>query len=389
MPAAPRPFAALIVAAGEGLRAGQPVPKQFAPWRGKPVLRHSAEALRKAGADPLVVAIPAGAEDIAHDVLAVIEGVLFVTGGATRQASVRAGLEALADAPPEAVLIHDAARPDVPERVIGALLDALRQHEGAVPALPLVDSIIAADAEIMRGPADRGALRRVQTPQAFRFAAILAAHRAWTGAADAGDDAQVLHAAGGTVALVTGDERMAKLTFAADFAAPSTSGAPPVRLGTGYDVHRLAAGEELWLGGINIPHHRGLAGHSDADVALHALVDAILGALGDGDIGTHFPPSDPRWRGAASGQFLTHAAELTRAAGYRIAHLDCTIICEEPRIGPHRAAMRQRIAELAGIDIGAVSVKGTTTEGLGFTGRGEGIAAQAAATLIRDAWGHA
>lgn len=389
MPAAARPFAALIVAAGEGLRAGQPVPKQFAPWRGKPVLRHSAEALRKAGADPLVVAIPAGAEDIARDVLAGIDGVLFVTGGATRQASVRAGLEALADAPPEAVLIHDAARPNVPEPVIKALLEALREHEGAVPALPLVDSIVAADAEIMRGPADRGALRRVQTPQAFRFAAILAAHRAWTGAAEAGDDAQVLHAAGGAVALLPGDERLAKLTFAADFAAPSAPAAPPVRLGTGYDVHRLAAGEELWLGGINIPHHRGLAGHSDADVALHALVDAILGALGDGDIGTHFPPSDARWRGAASGQFLTHAAELTRAAGYRIAHLDCTIICEEPRIGPHRAAMRQRIAELAGIDIGAVSVKGTTTEGLGFTGRGEGIAAQAAATLIRDAWGHA
>lgn len=376
----PPAFAAVIVAAGEGLRAGQPLPKQFAPWRGKPVLRHSLEVLQAAGARELVIAIPANARAEAERVIKGIAGVHLVPGGATRQASVRAALEALAEAAPERVLIHDAARPDLPEAVIDRLLDALATQAGAIPVLPIVDSLVAADDTLMGAPADRAALRRVQTPQAFRFADILAAHRAWSGAANAGDDAQVLQAAGGQVALVAGDERLAKLTFAADFAAPT---APPIRVGTGFDVHRLVAGEELWLGGLLIPHAKGLAGHSDADVVLHAIVDAVLGALGDGDIGVHFPPSDPRWKGAASSQFLMHAAGLARAAGYAIAHLDCTIICEAPRIGPHRAAMRARIAELAGLAVEAVSIKGTTTEGLGFTGRGEGIAAQAIATLVR------
>lgn len=381
MTPSPRPaFAAIVVAAGEGLRAGQPIPKQFAPWRGKPLLRHSVEALLANGARPLIVAIPPGADAVAEEVLAGLLDARFVIGGATRQASVRAALESLTDDAPERVLIHDAARPDLPGAVVGRLLDALAHNPGAIPVLPVVDSLVEADDAVMRAPADRLRLRRAQTPQAFRFADILAAHRQWPGRPDAGDDAQVLHAAGQEVGLVEGDERLKKLTFAGDFTPP----APPVRVGTGFDVHRLVAGEELWLGGVLIPHHKGLSGHSDADVALHALVDAVLGALGEGDIGTHFPPSDPRWKGAESGQFLAHAAHLAREAGYDIAHLDCTLICEAPRIGPHRAAMRARIAALAGIDTSAVSIKGTTTEALGFTGRGEGIAAQAAATLVRQ-----
>jgi 2-C-methyl-D-erythritol 4-phosphate cytidylyltransferase / 2-C-methyl-D-erythritol 2,4-cyclodiphosphate synthase len=371
--------AAIIVAAGAGLRAGQAFPKQFALWRGKPVLRHSVEAMSAAGIAPILVVIPENAEDIAAKCVAGIDGVLFTTGGATRQQSVKAGLEALAAYSPNCVLIHDAARANLPSDVIARLITALSDHPAAIPVLPVVDSLTAADGALMGEPADRHALRRVQTPQAFHFTAILAAHRAWAGAADAGDDAQVARAAGLKVALVDGDENLHKLTFAHDFAANS----PPVRVGNGYDVHRLEAGEELWLCGVKIDHPLGLAGHSDADVAIHALVDALLGAIGAGDIGQHFPPSDPQWRGASSDQFLAHAARLIGAAGYTIGHVDLTIICEAPKIGPHREAMRARLAEIMGVDIGAVSVKATTTEKLGFTGRGEGIAAQASATLIR------
>lgn len=374
------PFAAIVVAAGQGVRAGQAVPKQFALWRGKPVVRHSVEALLASGANPLVVAIAPGSEERAKEALRELDGVSFVAGGETRQQSVCNALEALAPAAPTHVLIHDAARPDLPDEVIARLLDALRQAPGAVPVLPVVDSLLAADGGRMAGPADREALRRVQTPQAFRFDTILAAHRAWRGGSNAGDDAQVLHAAGGTVALVEGDPRLAKLTFAEDFAAA----APAVRVGMGYDVHRLAAGEELWLGGVLIPHDQGLAGHSDADVALHAIVDALLGAIGEGDIGTHFPPSDARWKGADSASFLLYAAELVRHAGYGVGNVDLTIVCEAPKIGPHRPVMRARIAELLGVDIDAVSVKATTTERLGFTGRGEGIAAHAVASLLRS-----
>lgn len=374
------PFAAVIVAAGQGLRAGQPLPKQFALWRGKPVVRHSAEALAAAGAAPIVVAIPAGADDGAAAALAGVPGVRLITGGATRQQSVRLALEALAGEAPVRVLIHDAARPVLPLAVVERLLSALTEQPGAIPVLPVVDSLTATDGALMGAPARREDLRRVQTPQAFRFAEILAAHRAWTCAAEAGDDAQVARAAGLAVALVEGDELLHKLTFASDFAAA----APAIRVGTGYDVHRLAAGEELWLCGVRIEHDRGLAGHSDADVAIHALVDAILGAIGNGDIGSHFPPSDPQWKGASSDRFLTHAVHLAAAAGYRIGNVDVTIVCEAPRIGPHREAMRARLAELLGTGIEAVSVKATTTEKLGFTGRGEGIAAQAAATLLRD-----
>lgn len=376
----PSRTAAVIVAAGQGLRAGQPLPKQFALWRGKPVVRHSAEALAASGITPIVVAIPAGAEEIATAALAGIAGIRLVTGGATRQQSVRLALEALEQDAPAMVLIHDAARPVLPAAVIERLLGALDTEPGAIPVLPVVDSLTAADGAMMGAPARREDLRRVQTPQAFRYADILAAHWAWSGAADAGDDAQVARAAGLAVALVDGDEALHKLTFASDFDAARA----PIRVGTGYDVHRFAPGEEMWLCGVRIEHHSGLSGHSDADVAIHALVDAILGAVGNGDIGSHFPPSDPQWKGASSDRFLVHAAKLAGEAGYRIGNVDVTIICEAPKIGPHRPAMRARLAELLGTSVEAVSVKATTTEKLGFTGRSEGIAAQAVATLIAD-----
>jgi len=378
----PGRFAAVIVAAGQGLRAGLDTPKQFASWRGKPMLRHAAEALRAAGAGSIIAVIPA---DATHPAQAALEGLAQVTlvpGGVTRQQSVRNGLEALAATGPERVLIHDAARPECPPAVIDRLLAALDEHAGAIPVLPIVDSLVQAESGLMAGKAERDTLRRVQTPQAFRLAPILAAHRSWQGAPDAGDDAQVAHAAGLQVALVEGDSRLRKITYAGDFAAATPP--PPMRAGTGFDVHRLAAGEELWLCGIRIDHDRGLAGHSDADVALHAVVDAILGACGQGDIGQHFPPSDPQWRGAPSSRFVEHAVMLARRAGYRIGNVDCTIICEAPKIGPHRDRMRARLADLLGVGVEAVSVKATTTERLGFTGRGEGIAAQAVTMLVAN-----
>ena len=376
--------AALVVAAGQGLRAGQPVPKQFALWRGKPVLRHSVEALVAAGVAPILVVIPEGADAIAA---ACCEGlpVRFVVGRATRQGSVCAGLDALAADAPRTVLIHDAARPVLPRAVIDRLVGALEHFAGAIPVLPVVDSLCHAEPDerapgwAMGAAARREHLRRVQTPQAFRYADILAAHHDWSVAPNAGDDAQVAQAFGLTVALVDGDELLHKLTFASDFGAAL----PPVRVGTGFDVHRLEDGEELWLCGVKIEHHQGLSGHSDADVAIHALVDALLGACALGDIGQHFPPSDMRWKGASSDQFLAHAVGLVRAAGYEIGHVDVTIICEAPKIGPHREAMRAALARIMGVDVALVSVKATTTEKLGFAGRGEGIASQAAATLIR------
>jgi 2-C-methyl-D-erythritol 4-phosphate cytidylyltransferase/2-C-methyl-D-erythritol 2,4-cyclodiphosphate synthase len=276
------------------------------------------------------------------------------------------------------VLIHDAARPQLHAGVVQRLLGALETYEAAIPVLPVVDSIVIAAGGVMAAAAQRDDLRRVQTPQAFHFAGILMAHRAWRGESNAGDDAQVARRAGIEVALVEGDERLRKLTFADDFRTASAM----VRIGTGYDVHRLATGEELWLCGIRIEHDRGLAGHSDADVGLHAVVDAILGACALGDIGQHFPPSDLRWKGMASEKFIAHAVELVDKAGYRVGNVDVTLICEEPRIGPHREAMRRKLAALLGVDLTLVSVKATSTERLGFTGRGEGIAAQAVATLV-------
>jgi len=372
-------IAAVVVAAGKGVRAGQAIPKQFATWRGKPVVRHSVEALRAAGVDRIVVAIPADAADIAQTALKGIEAVEFVNGGETRQASVAATLEQLTNSAPNIVLIHDAARPDLPAAVVDRLIASLGEYRGSIPVLPVIDSLSVEQDGIMRGTADREALKRVQTPQAFHFSDILAAHRAMLPGTTAGDDAQVLMAAGGVVAHVAGDERLKKLTFAEDF----MNEPPPIRTGMGYDVHRLAKGEELWLGGIRIEHESGLAGHSDADVALHAVVDALLGAVSAGDIGEHFPPSDERWRGAASSAFVQHASSLVNQAGYQIGNIDLTIICEAPTIGPHRSAMRAKIAGLLNVDIDRISVKATTTEKLGFTGRKEGVAAQAVATVVR------
>lgn len=371
-------FAAIVVAAGKGLRAGQPLPKQFAMWRGKPVLRHSVETLLDAGARPLVIAVPPDGEQAVLDALAGLEGFALVTGGTTRQQSVKKALAAVESA--ERILIHDAARPDLPLPVIERLLAALEHHPGAIPVLPVIDSLSVENDGVMSGTAPRERLRRVQTPQAFRFDAIFRAHQDWQDEASAGDDAQVLRANGGIVAHVQGDERLAKLTFAEDFMVQQ----PSIRIGMGFDVHRLVEGEELWLGGIRLDHSKGLSGHSDADVALHAIVDALLGAVANGDIGSHFPPSDPRWKGASSDRFLEHAAKLVREAGYGVGNVDLTIICEAPKIGPHRDAMRTRIADLLGVDIALVSVKATTTERLGLTGRGEGIAAQAIATVIKE-----
>ena len=375
-------FSAIIVAAGQGLRASQEVPKQFARWRGAPVLRHSAARLLEMGADPLIIAIAPGQKELARTALAGLEGYILVEGGDTRQQSVSNALSHLGGGNAcDRVLIHDAARPDIPGSVIARLLGALDDSPGAIPVLPVVDSLVKAGENTMEGTARRETLRRVQTPQAFRFRAILEAHAAWTGAMDAGDDAQVLHAAGRSVALVKGDERLAKLTFAEDF----MSQIPPIRTGMGYDVHRLVEGEELWLCGIRIEHDRGLSGHSDADVGLHAITDAILGAVAMGDIGQHFPPSDPQWAGASSDRFLEHAAKLAATAGYTVANIDVTLICEAPKIGPHREAMRSRIARILNVADTAISVKATTTERLGFTGRGEGIAAQAVATMVKEA----
>lgn len=372
--------AAVVVAAGQGLRAGGTVPKQFALWRGKPLLRHSVEALAGAGIAPIVVVIPAAWEATAIEVLAGLPGVRCVPGGATRQESVRAGLEILAPDSPVNVLIHDAARPDLPDAVMAALVAALEQAPGAIPALPVVDSVVRGEAGLRRAAVEREGLYRVQTPQAFRFADILAAHRAWGSAPDAGDDAAVAEASGLAVALVPGDERLRKVTFASDLEDDRMTAAM-VRTGMGFDVHRLVEGEELWLCGVKIDHTKGLSGHSDADVAIHALVDALLGAVAAGDIGDHFPPSDPQWKGAASDRFLAHAGQLVAQSGHAIANVDVTVICEAPRIGPHKAAMRARLAAILAIDIGQVSVKATTTERLGLTGRGEGIAAQAVATV--------
>ncbi|MGB3471961.1 MAG: bifunctional 2-C-methyl-D-erythritol 4-phosphate cytidylyltransferase/2-C-methyl-D-erythritol 2,4-cyclodiphosphate synthase [Erythrobacter sp.] len=376
------PFAAVIVAAGKGLRVGGDTPKQFRAYRGKPVLQHSVEALVRAGCETLVIVAPEGLHKEALAACGNPNGALTVSGAETRQGSVRAGLEALEEVAPTLVLIHDAARPDLPQAVIKRLLAALQNHAGAIPTLPVVDSLALADADnMMAGKAERETLRRVQTPQAFHYDTILTAHRDWTGAPDAGDDAQVLIASNHSVALVDGDERLKKITFAEDFAPAMTT--PAFRIGQGFDVHRLVEGEELWLCGIKLDHTHGLAGHSDADVALHAITDAVLGAIGDGDIGTHFPPSDPQWSGARSGQFLEHAVKLANAAGYSLGNIDLTIICEAPKIGPHRPAMRAEVARLTGLEESAVSIKATTTERLGYTGRGEGIAAQAIVGLSK------
>ncbi|OYY90644.1 MAG: bifunctional 2-C-methyl-D-erythritol 4-phosphate cytidylyltransferase/2-C-methyl-D-erythritol 2,4-cyclodiphosphate synthase [Sphingomonas sp. 28-66-16] len=374
--------AALIVAAGSGSRAGSPVPKQFAIVAGKPMIAHSHAALASHPAiATVIVAIGAGQEAA---LAAAIGTAAIVIGGATRRDSVRAGLEAIAAAGgADRVLIHDAARPFLSPRVIDRLLAALETHKGALPALPVADTLVRFDDGAMADNVSRDGLYRVQTPQAFDFDAVLAAHRGWPGGPEPTDDAQMVRANGDEVAMVEGDIMLEKVTYPADFAAAEArhGGGLVSRSATGFDVHRLEAGEELWLGGVLIPHDKGLSGHSDADVALHAITDALLGCTGEGDIGTHFPPSDPQWRGAASSQFLQHAASLIAARGGIIDFIDLTLICEAPKVGPHRAAMRARLAELLRLRADQVSIKATTTERLGFTGRGEGIAAQAIATV--------
>lgn len=374
--------AAIVVAAGKGLRTGGAVPKQFVAWRGKPLVRHSVEALAMAGIAPIVIAIPEGWDDIAAASVAGIAGVQFVHGGATRQESVKRALEALAHVAPQTVLIHDAARPVLPRAVIDGLLQALANGPAAIPVLPVVDSMVRGTSGFRAETVARDELYRVQTPQAFDYRLILEAHRRWQGPFDAGDDAQVADAAGMQVTLTAGDEDLRKVTFAADLQEPSMN--RPPRTGMGFDVHRLVEGEDLWLCGVKIPHDKGLSGHSDADVAIHALVDALLGAIAAGDIGDHFPPSDPQWKGASSDRFLAHAAQLVAKDGYRIANVDVTIICEAPKIGPYKFVMREALAGILGIDLAAVSVKATTTERLGLTGRGEGIAAQAVVTVVPE-----
>ena len=374
---------ALIVAAGQGSRAGGDVPKQYRTIAGKAVLVHAHEASAGQGAiDAVFVVVADGQQHVARALLG--DEVQVVAGADSRRGSVRAGLEASdAAGGADIVLIHDAARPFLPAAVVDRLLEALADSEGAIPTLPVADTLVREDGGTMADTVERAQLHRVQTPQAFRFATILAAHRAWDEARDATDDAQILRAAGHDVMLAQGDERLEKLTYRQDFARAEALLAPAyvTRVGMGYDVHRLAPGEPLWLGGVLVPHDRGLAGHSDADVALHAMVDAMLGALADGDIGSHFPPSDPQWRGAPSALFLAYARDRVAARGGRIDHVDLTIICEAPKLGPHRDAMRARIAAILDVPIERVSVKATTTERLGFAGRREGIAAQAVATL--------
>lgn len=374
-------IAALIVAAGKGLRAGGVVPKQFAQLCGKPMLAHSVSALSShPDITETVVVIGEGQDDHARAIQ--LKNVRFVGGGTERRDSVRAGLEALEGKGVTRVLIHDAARPFIPAAVVDALLAALDHAPGAVPALPIADTL-ANGIEILGDNVPRAGLHRIQTPQAFHFDAILAAHRAWPADEEATDDAQMLRRAGHDVMLVPGDPMLDKITHPADFAAAEARHAATLisRSAMGFDVHRLEAGQQLWLGGVLIPHDKGLSGHSDADVALHAITDALLGTIGAGDIGMHFPPSDPQWRGAASDRFLDHAATLVRERGGTIDFIDLTLICEAPKIGPHRDAIRTRIAAILKLPVARVSLKATTTERLGFTGRGEGIAAQAVATV--------
>jgi 2-C-methyl-D-erythritol 4-phosphate cytidylyltransferase/2-C-methyl-D-erythritol 2,4-cyclodiphosphate synthase len=375
---------ALIVAAGRGHRFGGDIPKQYRTIAGQAVLRYSAQAFlshnRIAGVRVVIHPDDRALYDAAIGGLALLEP---IHGGAERQDSARLGLESLEPMSPDSVLIHDAARPFPDGDLIGRTIDALTGHDGAIAALAVTDTLKRENKDrAIAGTVDRAGLWRAQTPQGFRFAPILAAHRAAKGLALT-DDAAVAERAGLTVALVQGSEDNFKVATESDLAraAARLAGAWDVRTGMGFDVHRFGPGDKVWLCGVSVAHSHGLVGHSDADVGLHAATDAILGAIGAGDIGHHFPPSDAKWKGAPSHLFLAHASELVRARGGEIASLDVTFICERPKIGPHRDAMVARTAEILGIDAGRVSVKATTTERLGFTGRDEGMAAQAIATV--------
>ncbi len=379
---------AIVLAAGSGARSGGAIPKQYRSLCGKSVLSHSVAAFldHPRVSDLLLVVAPDGEADARAALGLLADKIRFVTGGATRRESVRNALETLAKdaAPPTHVLVHDSARPGLSAAVIDRLAAALDAGAtAAMPVLPVVDTLVSAEAGLSGDTVDRAALRHVQTPQAFSFDILLDAHHAWTSAEEPTDDAQMARAIGEDVRLVEGDAALEKITLPGDHERMERLLSKDLvsRTGLGFDVHRLEAGEELWLSGLLIPHSHGLSGHSDADVAIHALVDALLGALSEGDIGSHFPPSDPQWRGARSERFLAFAAERVAARGGIIDHVDLTIICEAPKIGPHREAMRARLAEIMAVPVERVSVKATTTERLGLTGRGEGIAAQAVATV--------
>jgi len=378
-------IAAIIVAAGRGARAGQGLPKQWRPLAGRIVLAHTLDAFRQAGIPRLVLVVHP--DDLDRAQTLVSADLSIVTGGDTRVASVRAALESLAQDAPHLVLIHDGARPLVSAIVIQDVCTALSDATGAAPALPVVDALWRADNGQVSAAVNRAGLFRAQTPQGFDFNAILAAHRAHTG--DAADDVEIARAAGMEIIMTPGCEENIKLTYQPDFdraerlIAQRQGHDMEIRLGNGYDVHRFGPGTGCWLCGILVPHERGLQGHSDADVGMHALTDAIYGALAEGDIGRHFPPSDPQWKGAASDIFLRHAVALMQQRGYRLNNCDITLVCERPKIGPHAAAMQAALAKIMGCAPDKVSVKATTSERLGFTGREEGIAALATACLSR------
>lgn len=375
---------ALIVAAGRGERFGAGQPKQYAGLAGRPVLRHAVQAFRwHPAVDGVAVVIGAGDEAAYGDAVAGLDLLPPATGGRSRQESVRLGLESLAALGPDRVLIHDAARPLVSAALIARVHAGLDHHAAVLPALPVVDSLRRVDGRAVVGEAPREGLVQAQTPQGFRYQAILAAHRAAADRNGFTDDVAVAAAAGIEVASVEGERTNMKLTLPGDLAAAEEHLAARTRWRTGFglDVHAFAPDRPLVLCGVRVPHELGLAGHSDADVALHAITDAILGTIGAGDIGSHFPPSDPRWRDADSALFLRHAVGLLAECGGRVENVDLVLVCERPKIGPHRAAMTERLAGLLGVAADRVGIKATTSEGLGFTGRGEGILAQAVVSV--------
>ena len=374
-------IAAIIVAAGRGTRAGGTMPKQWQHIAGRSIAARAMEPFADhASVDHLILVLHP--DDIATQVWQDTPKAIVVPGGATRRESVLAGLAA-ADGLAAQVLIHDAARPLVTSTIIDSVIDALKTHAGAAPAVAVTDTLWHGEQHLVTGVQDRAGLYRAQTPQGFHLPPLLAAHRAHPG--DATDDVAVARAAGLDVAIVAGDERNIKITTPSDFALAEQlmRRTMDVRCGNGYDVHRFGPGDHVWLCGVKVPFARSLQGHSDADVGMHAVTDAIYGALGMGDIGQHFPPSDPQWKGAESHIFLSHAVALAHEQGYEISNVDCTLVCEFPKIGPHQPAMKSAMARIMGLAPDRISVKATTSERLGFTGRGEGIAAIATATLVK------
>jgi 2-C-methyl-D-erythritol 4-phosphate cytidylyltransferase/2-C-methyl-D-erythritol 2,4-cyclodiphosphate synthase len=376
--------AVLIAAGGSGSRAGGGLPKQYRMLGGTPVLRRTVEAFLAHPVISAVQVVVGGGQEAEYEAAtAGLRVMPPVKGGDTRQNSVRNGLRALVGIRPDFVLIHDAARPLTSRSLIDAVIAALESGAHAVlPVLPIADSLRRLNNNAVGESVSRDGLCRVQTPQGFRFAEIINAHERFAGG-NSTDDISLAEQAGLAITAVLGEAENFKLTTVNDFATAERllAAAAETRIGMGFDVHRFIPGDHIWLCGVRIPHDRALEGHSDADAGLHALTDAILGSVAQGDIGEHFPPSNERWRGAPSNVFLEHAASLVRNAGGDIVHCDITIICERPRLAPYREAMRARIAGILNVDVARVSLKATTTEGLGFTGRGEGLAAQAIATV--------